>query len=218
MGIQITDANAWTNRDHTRVFVPRFMKEIVEEIARQARRSPAVNQQSGVSARMSIANMETLVSNTEQRALLTGETISCPRMSDLANLKASSRGKIELTMSEEDGSEDRVIEQIFGEAVKKVFHEYFDVKKFKPVVEWFEAGKALEVSDRIPSTAYAAMVEKIPLLKEPAQHLERLGESGGPPEAGPALEASVIEFILEGLHVENRLTKHQKSGVNVFRR
>src|SRR5207247_4395163 len=62
-GIAITDANAWTERDHARVVVPHFMKEIVEEVARLARSSPAVNQQSGVSVRMSIANYENLISN-----------------------------------------------------------------------------------------------------------------------------------------------------------
>ena len=101
-GIAITDANAWIDRaalpDETgaRVLVPTFMKEILEETARLARTSPAINQQSGVSVRMAIANMENMVSNAERRGLLLGENPSVPRISDLAYLTASTRGKIEL--------------------------------------------------------------------------------------------------------------------------
>src|SRR3954463_7282167 len=63
LGMAITDANAWVDRDSVPVVVPKFMKEVVEEVARVARSSPAVNQQSGVSVRMSIANAENMVSN-----------------------------------------------------------------------------------------------------------------------------------------------------------
>src|SRR5438132_5820995 len=115
-GIQITDANAWAQRDHARVVVPHFMKEIVEEVARLARSSPAVNQQSGVSVRMSIANYENLISNAERRGILLGETPVVPRISDMAYLAASTRGKIELTLSEEEGQEDRIIDKLLGEA------------------------------------------------------------------------------------------------------
>src|SRR5262245_33203067 len=119
-GIAITDANAWSERDAVRVLVPPFMKEILEETARLARTSAAVNQQSGVSVRMSIANTENLASNAERRGLLLNEPLAVPRVSDLQNLAASSRGKLELTMSEEYGQEDRVIEKLLGEAVKNV--------------------------------------------------------------------------------------------------
>src|SRR4029079_10408488 len=114
-GIAITDADAWIDRDAAAVvIVPKFMKEIVEEMARVARSSPAINQQSGVSVRMSIANSENMVSNAERRGLLLEEQTVVPRVSALANLSASSRGKIELTMSEDDGQEDKVIDRLLG--------------------------------------------------------------------------------------------------------
>src|SRR5208282_2324909 len=97
LGIQITDANAWSNRDDgPQIVVPMFLKEIVEETSRLARKSPHVNQASGVSVRMSIANSENLVSNAERRALALGETEAVARVSDLVGLVGSSRGKIEL--------------------------------------------------------------------------------------------------------------------------
>src|SRR4249920_3583866 len=71
------------------VAVPEFMTEIVAEITQQARQSPHVNQRSGVSARLSIANYETLVANAARRALANGEREVVPRVSDLAALAAS---------------------------------------------------------------------------------------------------------------------------------
>src|SRR6185312_15972466 len=109
-GIAITDANAWIDRDGVEVPVPAFMKEIVDEMSRLARTSPAINQQSGVSVRMSIANMENMISNAERRGLLTGEDPVVARISDLTNIAAGTRGKLELALVEEEGQEDKLIQ------------------------------------------------------------------------------------------------------------
>ncbi len=101
--------------------IPIYIKEIVEEVSRLARSSPHVNQQSGVSVRMSIANLENVVSNAERRAMVSGEKWIVPRVSDLAFAAASSRGKLELTMNEDEGHEDKLIHRIIDEAVKNVF-------------------------------------------------------------------------------------------------
>ena len=129
-GIQIAEQNAWLTRHEgdsgsgVRVDVPRFMSEIVEEMVRLARSSPHVSQASGVSVRTSIANLETVVSNAERRGIVTGETRVVPRICDLNYLVASSRGKIEMTLAEEDGAEDKLIQSLIGEAVKAVFARY----------------------------------------------------------------------------------------------
>src|SRR5438445_8038356 len=218
-GIAITDANPWAVRDGIRVLVPPFMKEILDETARLARTSQAVNQQSGVSVRMSIANYENMISNAERRGILLGENPVVPRISDLAYLAASSRGKIELTLTEDDGQEDRVVAKLVGEAVKNIFESHFDPKHFRPLVEWFEGGKTLVTGDRVPSKDYLKrLAEVTPLLKEVQQFLKSPELEALRPEAGEALTASVVEFILEGLHVENRLNKAAKGGEIVFKR
>lgn len=218
LGIAITDANAWLERDTVTVLVPNFMKEIVEEMARLARTSPMVNQQSGVSVRMSIANAETMVSNAERRGFLCRENSVVPRISDLQNVIASSRGKVELTMTEDEGSEDRVLERLLGEAVKNVFSQYFEVKKLRPLVEWFEAGHTLEVGDMVPSGVCLEKSANVPVLKDVGQHLQRLAPEGLKKEFEAPLLASVMELILEGLYVENRLTKSRKAGQISFKR
>jgi magnesium chelatase subunit I len=218
-GIAITDANAWSERDSVRVLVPPFMKEILEETARLARSSPAVNQQSGVSVRMSIANYENMISNAERRGILLGEDPVVPRISDLAYLAASSRGKIELTLTEDDGQEDRVVAKLVGEAVKNVFEAHFDPKHFRPLVEWFESGKTVVTGDRVPSKDYVKRLGEVtPLSKEVYQFLKEGELQLLQKQASDAVTASAMEFILEGLHVENRLNKSAKGGEIVFKR
>jgi magnesium chelatase subunit I len=218
LGIQITDANAWSARDDgPRVFVPLFLKEIVEETSRLARKSPHVNQASGVSVRMSIANSENLVSNAERRALALGEQEAVARVSDLAGLVGSSRGKIELQMTEETGEEDKLLGRILEEAVKTIFDQHFDPKQFRNIVEYFESGNTLEVGDRVP---HAQILKRIEAVREFRKQVERAaGDLDAKLAAGPLrpqLEASIAEFILDGLYTHNRLNKKQKSGEAIY--
>jgi magnesium chelatase subunit I len=217
-GIAITDANAWLERHDVPVFVPRFMKEILEETASLARSSPAINQQSGVSVRMSIASAENLVSNAERRGVLCGESPAVPRISDLAAIAASARGKIELLMSEDDQGEDRVIHRLIGEAVKNLFEQHFEPKQLRAIVEWFETGNAFPVSDQAPSSEYVERLSEIPALRKEVQQFLKSNGEAPPPGAQDALAASVAEFILEGLHVNNRLNKNQKGGATAYRK
>ena len=104
---------------------------------------------------MSIANLENVVSNAERRALLNGETWIVPRVSDLAHLGPSARGKLELTMTEDDGQEDKLVDRLVAEAVKNVFAAHFDPKDFRPVIDYFEGGKGIEVGDTLAVKARA---------------------------------------------------------------
>ncbi len=219
LGMAINDQNAWLGREGGKVAIPIYIKEIVEEASRLARSSSHVNQASGVSVRMSIANLENVVSSAERRALLHGETWVLPRVSDLAHVVPSSRGKLELTMSEDDGQEDKLIERIIGEAVKNIFDSHLDVKEFRAVVEFFEGGKGIELGDALPAKTVLDRTEKIPGLRKKAEELAKsalpdLHES----EGKDAATASAIEFILEGLHTHNRLNKTVKPTGTSYKR
>jgi len=214
LGMQIIDANAWTTRDgDINLQVPKFMKEVVEETSRLARSSPHVNQASGVSVRMSIANYENMISSAERRGILLGENDVVVRVSDLSYLAASSRGKLELMMTEEAGEEDTLVVRIIEEAVKNVFDQHFNPKQFRKIVEYFEAGNSLEVGDGVATEEYLSRIDRIRGFRKDVQHHAQKLE----PElaAGPCaaqLEASVAELILDGLHCHNRLNKKKKSG------
>ncbi len=220
LGMQITDANAWREReDGPQIAVPKFLKEIVEETSRLARTSPHVNQASGVSVRMSIANYENLISNTERRALGLGEDNSVARVSDLVALVGSSRGKIELNMTEETGEEDKLLVRIVDEAVKSIFDQHFDPKQFRNIVEYFESGNTLEVGDRLPA---ADILKRIDAVREFRKQVAKAAGELDPQIAAtplrPQLEASVAEFILDGLYCHNRLNKKQRSGMASYGR
>ena len=123
--------------------------------------------------------------------------------------------KIELTLSEEEGQEDRIIDKLLGEAVKNVFEAYFDPKQLRAVVDSFESGKTFLTGDRMPSADYVKRLGEMPALKkEVTAFLKRIEQ----PDAGDALVASAVELILEGLHVENRLNRNVKAGQVTFKR
>ena len=185
--------------DGIALHAPAFMKEIVGEITLQARQSPDVNQTSGVSVRMSIANYETLLANAVRRALCVGEEEAVPRISDLEALHASSSGKLEFEYAGAERTETEVIEGLLKRATKLVFDERVPLEGTVSVLESFDQGWKVEVSQAMLSREYLAGLDEIAGLREAATRL-----AGGD---SPACIASAVEFILEGLHLSNRLNK-----------
>jgi magnesium chelatase subunit I len=222
IGVAINDQNAWLDRSgngHANLITPVYIKEIVEEIARLARTSPHVNQQSGVSVRMSIANLENVVSNAERRAIMNREKFVIPRVSDLVSTSSSSRGKLELTISEDDGHEDKLLQRIVDEAVKNIFTLYVDARELRPVVEYFESGNNIEMGDSFSSKVVIERIAKIPALKKKAEELAtKLHPEVTDRDAREGVVAAAIEFMLEGLHVHNKLNKAAKDGGATYRR
>ena len=180
------------------VSVPDFMTEIVAEISQLARRSPHVNQRSGVSARLSISNYETLVANAARRALASGEREVVPRVSDLAALAASSSGKIEIETLD-DGREGQVLERILKAATLEVFRARVRPERLGPIVASFEDGSIVHTGEDVPATEYRDLISKLEGMPAVLADLG-VGES-------PAGIASGIEFVLEGLHLTKRLNK-----------
>ncbi|HTW95545.1 MAG TPA: sigma 54-interacting transcriptional regulator [Tepidisphaeraceae bacterium] len=218
-GIQIAQENAWLDRDSApgtpAVQTPRFMLEIVEEVVRLARSSPHVSQASGVSVRTSIANLETLVSNAERRALITGETKVVPRICDLNALLASCRGKIEMTLAEEEGAEDKLIRSLVGESVKSVFSRYADLEQYDDISEQFKGNLTFPSGDDLSADEFLANMKAIKSLP---QHAATLAKEMDLQATDASMLAAVGEFILEGLYVNNRLSKYSAKGKTFFRR
>ena len=224
-GIAIAQANAYTARDDAKqdpsasgikVDVPDFMTEIVEEVVRQARSSPHVSQSSGVSVRTSIANIETVISNAERRAITNNESRVVPRICDLNFLVASCRGKIEMTLAaEEEGAEDKLVQSLIGEAVKKTFDRYADKDAYDVIVEQFKGNLTFPAGDDLAAEEFVNNMRAIRGLEKSAASLAKEMEL----DAGdPQTVAAVGEFLLEGLYVNNRLSKYNKSGKTFFRR
>lgn len=220
-GIKIAEDNAWTKRSDgesgsgVKVEVPRFLSEIVEEVVRLARSSPHVSQASGVSVRTSIANLETLISNAERRGLSTGEGRVVPRICDLNYLTASCRGKIEMTLSEEEGAEEKLLKSLIGEAVKKVFGRYADEDDYETIIEQFKGNLTFPAGDDLPAEEFVANMKAVKSLPQSAAQLAKEMDLSG---SDPATLASVGEFLLEGLYVNNRLSKFNGKGKTFFKK
>ena len=219
MGIEITDHEAWTSRgDGLRLFVPRYIKEINEEFARVARSSGSVNQASGVSVRMSICNLENCISAAERRTILAGEEWVVPRPSDLSGISAGARGKIELTLTEDESQDDDVLSRLLAEALKNVFTQYFDVKSFRQTVEHFDSGQTIELSDTASDREIAKIADDVPNLLQSAENFVQRHLDAPNAEVRKELVAGAVQFILDGLHVCNKLNKKAKSGSASYRR
>src|SRR5215216_690460 len=189
------------------VSVPPYMKEIIAEITRLARRSPDVNQRSGVSVRASIADYESLLANAMRRSIKLGEDEVVPRVTDLPYIVPAISGKVELE-TVEDGREEQIIDKLIQGAVVAVFNRNFNVGELEEVVSRFKSGAAVEVSDSQPSTEYGRILRQVDGLDRAVQ---KLGAGS------PALQAAAVEFVLEGLHLNKRLNKDKVAGKAQYR-
>ena len=207
IGIMEQERSAFDDTDY-KVAVPAYMKEIVAEITRLARRSPDVNQRSGVSVRASIADYESLLANALRRAIRLRETDVVPRISDLPYVIPTISGKVEFE-TVEDGKEEQIIEKLIQGAVVAVFNRYFNVVDLEDVVTRFKAGVHAEVSDQMPSESYVKLMNSIDGFNRSVAKVD--------PGENPAQIASAVEFILEGLHLNKRLNKDRVGARSQYR-
>jgi magnesium chelatase subunit I len=203
IGIMEQERMRFDDSEYT-VFVPQYMKEIVAEVSRLARRSPDVNQRSGVSVRASIANYESLLANAMRRAITTKENEVVPRVSDLPFVIPAIQGKVEFETVEE-GKEEQIIEKLIQGAIVAVFNRFFTVSEFDDVITRFKSGISVEVGDMMPSENYQRVVKQVEGLANQVAKVD----AKTPPQV-----ASAVEFILEGLHLNKRLNK-DKVGAKI---
>ena len=191
------------------VVVPYFMKEILEQITIAARKSKFIDQQSGVSARFSIANLKTAVASARQRGVRLGEQPSVPRISDLGHIYASSLGKLELDlMGSHQMTERQVLDSVIAEAIATVFEEYVEKHGLDEIAKVFGEGVKVEVGDMVPSAAYETLVADVPAVWERAFEVNASQD--------PAIRASCIEFILAGLYATERISRLQQHGHTIY--
>ncbi len=195
--------------DEVKTYVPQYMKEIIAEVTHLARKSPDVNQNSGVSVRVSIANYETIISNAVRRAVALREKLAVPRVSDLPHLHSSTAGKIELE-SFEDNKDGKLINDLIEKAIQGTFDRYFELNQMEPIVMPFHDGLVVETSEMLPSQPYTEAVRKIGGME---RMLKKLGNI-----ESPEATASAVEFILEGLYINKRLSKTTFENKLVYRR
>lgn len=187
------------------VQVPYFMYQVVEEITEQARRSKYIDQASGVSARLSLANFRTLIASARQRGIVHNERPAVPRISDLGHLYASSLGKLELDlMGTHQMSERQVLDAVIAQAIQNVFQEYVEEHGVGAIAEIFRSGVRVEVGDLLPSSHYAERLKSVPPAWDVAFEVNASQDE--------AVRASCVEFVLAGLYSLDRISRSQRHG------
>lgn len=210
VGIEIMEQEAGVDLGgELPVVVPYFMREIVEQMSVAARKSKFIDQQSGVSARFSIANYRAMVASARQRGAVLGERPAVPRISDLGHLYSSSLGKLEMDlMSSHQMSERQVLDAVQAEAIKQVFDEYVDRHGLEEIAGIFAKGVKVEVGDMLPSKCYAERLKRVPPAWEKAFEVNA--------GTDPAVRASCVEFVLAGLYASDRVSRTQHHGRIVY--
>ena len=219
--MRITDQEAWRERDgEVDVTVPDYLRLAVEEVAFRARESELVDQNSGVSARMTIALFENVLSNAERRALVHGSKRAVARVSDLTTAIPAVTGKVELVYEGEREGVQNVAASLVGQAVKAVFGERLGAAckpgpgasedtECQPILGWFSGKRTIDLADDLADAQLYERLKGIPSLALVAgKYLDPDGE----PET-----AAAMEFVLEGLHQSALLSKEAVVGGRVYR-
>jgi magnesium chelatase subunit I len=203
-GMAITEQEAWCERDRSHglvpeLIVPGYIREACEQIAFLAREDKRVDRRSGISQRLPISVLENVVSNAERRAVMEGSPRAVPRVSDIYAAMPSITGKLELEYEGEMKGADTVAREVIQAAVARTFDRYFGSNDLKQVVQWFELGGQVTLSDNTRTREGLKSLEKIQGLLEKT---EKAGVGEGEPQE---LLLSAAEFILEGLHAHKRI-------------
>ncbi len=204
-GLSITRQEAWTRRDSPiEMEIPPYIHEVVEQIAFLARDDKRIDKRSGVSQRLPISVLESVVSNAERRALRTKERAAVPRVLDIYAALPAITGKLELEYEGELKGGDAIGRELIRSAVGKVYSSYLDGANLRQVTQWFELGGSLKLDEDMSASA---MVQQLGGIQE---LLPLTGKLGLGVRESDALRASAAEFILEGLYAHKRVSRNEE--------
>lgn len=191
-----------------------LLKDLVEQVAFEARKSEFIDQKSGVSARLTISAYENLVSAAERRMLVCGQKKTVARLADLAGIIPAITGKIELVYEGELEGPVHVAHTLIGNAIKTLFTQYFPhpekTKKSKEgspytdIIEWFTLGNKLDLTDGLTDAQYKKALMQVPGLHSMVKKLH--------PKLVESQHLLLMEFVLHGLAEYSQLSKNYLNG------
>src|SRR5580700_2248600 len=205
-GMAITTQEAWSNRGLAQLTIPQYMREVIEQVAFSAREDKKVDKRSGVSQRLPISTMELVVSNAERRALLHGEKLVAPRVSDLYAAMPGITGKLELEYEGEMRGADVVVRDLIRAAIGKIFDKYFSGTNTQQIEQWFNLGGTVRIDDDQPSQAILEELKQIQGL------FAQLSPVSVKVSDAPEIAVAAAEFLLEGMYAHKRLSRSEERG------
>jgi magnesium chelatase subunit I len=205
-GMAITAQEAWSERGSAKISVPHYLREVIEQVAFSAREDKKVDKRSGVSQRLPISTMELVVSNAERRALLHGEKLVVPRVSDLYAAMPGITGKLELEYEGEMRGADVVVRELIRGAIGKIFDKYFSGTNTQQIEQWFNLGGTVRIDDDQPSQAILEELKQIQGL------FAQLSPVSVKVSDAPEIAVAAAEFLLEGMYAHKRLSRSEERG------
>jgi magnesium chelatase subunit I len=205
-GIQITTQESWIERDGVKPLVPEFVQEVIEAIAFLGRQDTRIDKRSGVSQRLPISCMENSISNAERRALTSGENRVVVRIADVYAAVPAITGKLELEYEGELKGAEQIAHELIQNAVLRAFERRFPNRDFDHIVQWFNLGGQVKVTDQTSTQEYLRILEPIQGIGEILKYL-RISKGDN-----PELAVSAVEFVLEGLYAEKKLSRSEERG------
>lgn len=192
-----------------RVIVNEIARDLIEQVAIEARDSEYVDEKSGVSARLTISAYENLMSAAERRAIINKESQTYIRLSDFVGVIPAITGKVELVYEGEQEGPGIVAHNLVGKAVRTMFTDYFaqpdDKSKdksespYKSIIDWFGEGYTLDLINDLANESYEAGLNAVPGLSDlvKAKH----------PKVSKHEHLFLMEFVLHGLAEYSKLSK-----------
>ena len=205
-GIAITSQEAWTQRNGHPLHVPKYITEIIEQIAFCAREDKRIDKRSGVSQRLPISCMENVISNAERRAVRNNEDTVVPRIADIYAAMPSITGKLELEYEGELRGADSVARELIRMAIAKTYDQYFKEVNTQQITQWFDLGGEIKIGETASSEEVLGGLKNIQGL------IEKLNGAGVKPKDRPEVVVSAAEFLLEGLHAHKRIGRSEERG------
>src|SRR2546423_6954353 len=208
LGVEITRQEAWLNREGLKdqLRIPDFLRETIEQIAFEARDDQRIDKHSGVSQRLPITVIESVVSNAERRSLLTEEQKIVPRISDIYAAIPSMTGKMELEYEGEQIGANKIAKDLIKRAAGEIFEGYFVGIEFANTVRWFDEGNNLRLADTASAEECMLLLESAPELIETALIPFEFNRQD------KDQTVAACEFALEGLYAENKISRNEEGG------
>jgi magnesium chelatase subunit I len=203
-GIAITAQEAWTRRDGTPLQLPKYVQEVIERVAFVAREDKKIDKRSGVSQRLPISATENVISNAERRAIRNGEKTVVPRISDIYAALPAITGKLELEYEGEMKGADHVGRELIRGAIAKTFDDYFSGVDMRQIVQWFDLGGEIKLTESAGAKEVLATVRGIQGL------MEKISALGVSPKDSVESLVSAAEFVLEGLYAHKRIGRTEE--------
>src|SRR5271156_6026207 len=205
-GMAITAQEAWSDRGVTKITIPHYLREVIEQVAFSAREDKKVDKRSGVSQRLPIATMDLVISNAERRALMHGESLVMPRVGDLYAALPGITGKLELEYEGEMRGADVVVRDLIRAAIGKIFDKYFSGTNTQQIEQWFNLGGTVRIDDDQPSQAILEELKQIQGL------FAQLSPISVKVSDAPEVAVGGAEFLLEGMYAHKRLSRSEERG------